>query len=157
MDSQAGKGMLGLLFAVLIVFAVMWVAVPWLQKSTMSGDEASAIATLRSIHAAQVDHYGASRMYGSMAKLSNSKLIYQSQDSFTLKGYEFYHSAAPTGRSWCAVAIPEIETRTTSLGQPTRKAGKNFGIDDSGTVFQDVSPSACYAGSLNTSGAKAVK
>src|SRR5690348_14616371 len=98
MDSQAGKGMLGLLFAVLIVFAVLWLAVPWLQRSTMSGDEGSAVAMLRSIHAAQKEMYGASRMYGSMGKLSNSKLIAQSQDSFTLKGYEFYHSAAPTGR-----------------------------------------------------------
>ena len=113
MDSQAGKGMLGLLFAVLIVFAVMWLAVPWLQRSTMSADEASAVATLRAIHAAQVDHYGASRMYGSMGKLSNSKLVGQSQDSFTLKGYEFYHSATATGTRWCAVAIPEIETRVT--------------------------------------------
>ena len=157
MDSQAGKGMLGLLFAVLIVFAVMWLAVPWLQRSTISPDEGSAIGMLRSIHAAQQEMYGASRMYGSMVKLSNSKLITQSQDSFTLKGYEFYHSAAPTGRSWCAVAIPEIETRTTSLGQPTRKAGKNFGIDDSGIVYQDVSPSGCYAGTLNTSGASVLK
>ena len=157
MDSQAGKGMLGLVFAVLIVFAVMWLAVPWLQRSTISPDESSAIAMLRSIHAAQVDHYGASRMYGSMQKLSNSKLIAQSQDSFTLKGYEFYHSAPASGTKWCAVAIPEIETRTTSLGEPTRKAGKNFGIDDGGTVYQDVSPSACYAGSLDKSGGSAVK
>ena len=156
MDSQAGKGMLGLLFAVLIVFAVMWLAVPWLQKSTMSGDEGSAIATLKAIHAAQVDHYGASRMYGSMGKLSNSKLVAQSQDSFKLNGYEFYHSAAASGTKWCAVAIPEIETRTTSLGEPARKAGKNFGIDESGTVFQDVSPSACYAGTLDAAGAKRV-
>jgi hypothetical protein len=149
--------MLGLLFAVLIVFAAMWLAVPWLQRSTMSGDEGSAVATLRSIHAAQKEMYGASRMYGSMGKLSNSKLIAQSQDSFSVKGYEFYHSAAPTGRTWCAVAIPEMDTQTRSVGQPTRKSGKNFGIDEAGTVYQDVSPSACYAGTLNTNGAAALK
>ena len=157
MNGQAGRTMLSLMFTVLLVFAVMWLAVPWLQKSTMSADEGSAITALKTIHAAQVEHYGASRMYGSMQKLSNSKLVSQSQDSFTLKGYEFYHSAAAAGTKWCAVAIPEIETRSTSLGEPTRKAGKNFGIDQSGKVYQDVSPSACYAGTLDTAGASPVR
>ena len=125
MDSQDGKGMLGLLFAVLIVFAVMWLAVPWLQRSVVAPDEAAAIATLKSIHAAQGEMYGASRMYGSMGKLANAKLVAQSQDSFAVKGYKIEHSTNGRGSSWCASAVPEE-------GKP----GRTLGIDESGTVYE---------------------
>jgi hypothetical protein len=146
MDSQDGKGMLGLLFAVLIVFAVMWLAVPWLQRSTIVADEPSAVAMLRSIHAAQQDLYGASRMYGSMGKLSNSKLVAQSQDSFTVKGYQFEHSTNGRGSTWCATAVPEA-------GKP----GRTLGIDDSGSLYEGVSTTACYMGSLDRSGGSVVR
>lgn len=146
MDSQDGKGLLGLLFAVLVVFAVMWLAVPWLQKSTVGADEEAAIATLRSIHAAQQDMYGASRMYGSMGKLANSKLFAQSQDTFKLKGYEFEHSTSGAGRTWCATAVPEA-------GKP----GRALGIDQSGTIWHGVAPGACYMGTLNTTAAAVLK
>ena len=65
MRSQDGKTLLSILSTVLIVFAIMWVAVPWLQKSTLSGDETAAIETLRQIHQAQADYYGGTRMYAS--------------------------------------------------------------------------------------------
>lgn len=147
MDLQDGKGMLGLLFAVLIVFAVMWLAVPWLQKSGgLVPNETAAIGMLRSIHAAQSDYFGATRMYGSMGKLSNSKLITQSQDTFKSGGYEFSHSASGRGSTWCATAEPE-----------TGKTGRRFGIDESGTVYEGVSTTACYMGSLDTTGASVVK
>ena len=137
MNSQDGKGLLGLLFAVLIVFAVMWLAVPWLQRSTIGADEGSAVAVLRSIHGAQAEMYGASRMYGSMGKLSNSKLVAQSQDSFTVKGYVFEHSTNGRGSTWCATAVPEA-------GKP----GRALGIDDSGTVYE--TPVRCVNGQLIT-------
>ena len=137
MDSESGKGLLGLLFVVLIVFAAMWLAVPWLQRSTIGADEDSAVAMLRSIHAAQQDHYGASRMYGSMGKLANAKLIAQSQDTFTVKGYQFEHSTNGRGSTWCATAVPEA-------GKP----GRALGIDDSGTVYE--TPVRCVNGKLIT-------
>ena len=140
MDSQDGKGMLGVLFAVLIVFAVMWLAVPWLQKVGIRPDEAAAIETLKRIHAAQSDHFGATRMYGPMGKLSNSKLTAQSQDDFKSGGYEFSHSASGSGRTWCATAVPE-----------TGKAGRRFGIDDTGSVYEGISTTACYMGTLDKS------
>lgn len=139
--------MLGLLFAVLIVFAVMWGAVPWLQKSTgLVPNESAAVAVLRQIETAQKDHLGATRMYGSMGKLSNSKLIAQTQDRFKSGGYEFEHSTNGRGSTWCADAAPEA-------GKP----GRTLGIDDSGTVWHGVSAGACYMGTLNTSGASVVK
>ena len=147
MDSQDGKTIMSLLFAVLIVFAVMWLAVPWLQKTGgLVPNETAAVGILRSIHAAQSDHYGASRMYGSMGKLSNSKLTAHAQDDFKSGGYEFSHSTNGSGRTWCATAVPED-------GKP----GKTLGIDQSGTVWHGVSRAACYSGSLNTTGATALK
>lgn len=154
MGSQDGKTLLSILITVLIVFAIMWVAVPWLQKSTLSGDETAAIETLRQIHQAQADYYGGTRMYASLAKINAPGI---SQDSFNLKGYEFYHSVTGSGSTWCAVAIPQLTEHATSLGTPQRRTGKIFGIDESGTVYKDVAESACWAGTLNTAGGSPVK
>jgi Tfp pilus assembly protein PilE len=154
MDSQDGRTFLSLLVTAFVVFCIAWVAVPWLQKSTLSGDESAAIETLRQIHQAQADYYGGTRMYASLAKINAPGI---SQDSFTLKGYEFYHSVTGSGSTWCAVAIPQLTEHATSLGTPQRRTGKVFGIDESGTVYKDVAESACYAGTLNTAGGSAVK
>ncbi len=147
MGSQDGKGLLGLLLAVLIVFAVMWLAVPWLQKTgKLVPDEKAAIDMLRSIHRAEEDLYGASRMYGSMGRLSNSKLMPQAQDNFKSGGYEFYHSASGSGRTWCAAPMPE-----------QGKSGRRFGIDAEGTVYEGVSVNACYMGTLDKAFGSVVK
>ena len=147
MDSQEGKGLLGLLFAMLIVFLVAWVATPWLQRvGKLLPDETAAINTLRAIYTAQQDQYGASRMYGSLGKLTNSKLMNQSSDEFKSGGYEFSHSASGGGRSWCAMAAPE-------QGKP----GRRFGIDADGTVYENVSVNACYMGTLDKAFGSVVK
>lgn len=146
MDSQDGKGLLGLLFAVLIVFIIAYFSVPWLQRVGIRPDEAAAVEMLKRIHAAQQDHYGASRMYGSLAKLTNSKLMNQSSDDFKSGGYEFSHSASGGGRSWCAMASPE-------QGKP----GRRFGIDADGTVYENVAVNACYMGTLDKAFGSVVK
>lgn len=147
MDSQDGKGLLGVLFAILIIFLIAWIATPWLQKTgRLVPDETAAVAVLKQIHSAQGDYYGATRMYGSMGKLSNSKLMAQTQDNFKSGGYEFSHSASGSGRGWCATAIPE-----------SGKSGRRFGIDESGSVYEGVSVNACYMGSLDRSGGSVVK
>ena len=146
MGSQDGKGLLGLLFAVLIVFIIAYFSVPWLQRVGIRPDEAAAVATLRQIHAAQQDHYGATRMYGSLAKLTNSKLMNHPQDDFTSGGYEFSHSASGGGRTWCAMAVPE-------QGKP----GRRFAIDADGTVYENVSAHACYMGTLDKAFGSVVK
>ena len=146
MSSEQGKGMLGLLFAVLIVFIIAYFSVPWLQRVGIRPDEAAAVEMLKRIHAAQADHFGASRMYGSLAKLTNSKLMNQSSDDFKSGGYEFSHSASGGGRSWCAMAAPE-------QGKP----GRRFGIDADGTVYENVSVNACYMGTLDKAFGSVVK
>ena len=136
MDSQEGKGLLGLLFAMLIVFLVAWVATPWLQRvGKLLPDETAAINTLRAIYTAQQDQYGASRMYGSLGKLTNSKLMNQSRDDFTSGGYVFSHSVSGRGSTWCATAVPE-----------SGKRGRSFAIDESGTVQEK--PLRCSNGKL---------
>ena len=146
MDSQDGKTLLAVLFTVLVVFAVMWLAVPLLQKNSIMPNETAAIEALRRIHAAEADYFGATRMYGSMGRLSNSKLVAQTQDNFKSGGYEFSHSAAGSGRSWCAIAIPEAG-----------KSGRRFGIDAEGTVYEGVSAAACYMGTLDKAFGSVVK
>ena len=147
MDSQDGKGLLGLLFVVLIIFMIAWVATPWLQRvGKLLPDEEAAIDTLRAIHTAQQEHYGASRMYGSLRKLTNSKLMNHALDDFTSGGYVFSHSTNGRGSTWCATAVPEE-------GKP----GRALGIDDSGAVWHGVSRGSCYMGSLATAGASPLR
>jgi hypothetical protein len=130
---------------ILIVFGL--IAVPKMLRNRAGGEgEIAAIAVLKQIHTAQADLFGASRMYGSMQRLSNSKLIQRSQDSFKELGYEFYHSTDGRGSTWCATAIPE-----------SGKSGRRFGIDESGSVYEGVSVNACYMGSLDRSGGSVVK
>lgn len=138
MGSQNGKALLSVLVVVLIVFAVMWLAVPLLQKNSLVPNETAAIGTLRTIHQGQQDLYGATRMYGSMGRLSNSKLVSQSQDQFKSGGYEFSHSTSGRGSTWCAIATPE-----------EGKTGRRFGIDAEGTVYEGISTTACYMGTLD--------
>jgi hypothetical protein len=85
-------------------------------------------------------------MYGSMGRLSNSKLMPHAQDNFKSGGYEFYHSASGSGRTWCAAATPE-----------QGKSGRRFGIDAEGTVYEGVSATACYMGTLDKAFGSVVK
>jgi len=124
MSSRSGDSTLRLLFILLVLVAIGAFVGPKLLKSKELKEESTAIETLRSIYAAQKDIYGASRMYGSMQRLSNSKLIQRSQDSFKELGYEFYHSTDGRGSTWCATATPEAG-----------KSGRSFGIDESGSVY----------------------
>lgn len=154
MGSQDGKGLLGFLVATLIVFGIAWLAFPLLQRSTYSNNESAAVGTLRQIYQAQTDHYGGSRMYGSLARIQVAGI---SSDNFSSNGYEFFHSTTGAGTAWCAVAIPQLQTQVTAIGEPERREGKVFGINETGVVLQGVSMSACYGGTLDTAGGSPVR
>ena len=125
MSPRSGVSQVEFLVVLLIFCLAMAISWPYLMRSTGNKkDEKAAIDMLRSIDAAQKDLYGASRMYGSMGRLSNSKLVAQTQDTFKSGGYEFSHSTNGRGSTWCATATPEAG-----------KSGRSFGIDESGSVY----------------------
>ena len=137
---------LTLLTAVAIVGAI---ASPWLLRSKRTETEAKAISTLRRIHSAQTDHYGASMLYGSMARLTNSKYLeggFQDKQ-FTMEGYKYFHSTDGTLKRFCAEAVPEGE-----------RPGKSYGIDESGVVLEfERTVSPCFNGELSKIGGTPVR
>ena len=149
MKSERGEAAAKLLFILVALAIVAAFASPWLLRSHRSKEEAKAISTLRRIHAAQTDHYGASSLYGSMARLRDSKLLEGSfQDKqFTMEGYKYFHSTDGTLKRFCAEAVPEGEN-----------AGKAFGIDESGVVLEyESTASPCFAGILSKTGGQPVR
>ena len=145
MERENGGSLIGILIALVIILLFAFLTVPKLMRSTETEpNETAAVATLRMIHAAESDYYGAGRMYGSLGKLTNSKLLAGSfpEGGFKRDGYEFTHSTNGSGRVWCAAAVPE-----------QGKTGRSFGIDESGAVYQDLrAASPCSMGTLDASG-----
>ena len=149
MSSQSGDTAAKLLMLLVVIAIAGAVAAPWLLRSTRSSEEANAISTLRKIHAAQLEHYGASSLYGSMARLANAKLLEgRFQDKqFTMEGYKYFHSTDGTLKRFCAETVPEE-------GKP----GKTYGIDESGVVLEfERTVSPCFAGVLTKTGGSPVR
>ena len=137
-----------LMFLVAITIAIAF-ASPWLLRSKKSSEETKAISTLRRIHSAQTDHYGASSLYGSMARLRDAKMLEGpfSDKQFTMEGYKYFHSTDGTLKRFCAEAVPEGE-----------KPGKTYGIDESGVVLEfERTASPCFNGELTKTGGTPVR
>jgi len=149
MSTQKGDAAAKLLMLLVGLAVVGAFASPWLLRSYRSKEEAKAISMLRRIHSAQTDHYGASRLYGSMAKLRDAKMLegpFQDKQ-FTMEGYKYFHSTDGTLKRFCAEAVPEGE-----------KAGKTYGIDETGVLLEyDRNVSPCFAGELSRTGGTPVR
>ena len=149
MSSQRGEAAAKLLFILLALAIAAAFAAPWFLSSRRSVEEAAAISTLRRIHTAQSQQYGASALYGSIARLKESKLVdprFQDKQ-FTIEGYKYFHSTDGAMKSFCAEAVPE-----------EGKSGKTYGIDESGVVLEferNVSP--CFGGVLTKTGGTPVR
>ena len=149
MESQRGDGAAKMLIVLVALAIAGAIAAPWLLRSSRSKGEAKAITNLRKIHAAQTEHYGGSSLYGSMARLTNSKLLEGNfQDKqFTMEGYKYFHSTDGTLKRFCAEAVPEEKT-----------AGKSYGIDESGVVLEfERTVSPCFNGELTKTGGSPIR
>ena len=149
MESQRGDVAAKLLMLLVALAIAGAVAAPWLLRSSRSKSETKAILTLRRIHSAQTEHYGASALYGSMARLTNSKLLeglFQDKQ-FEIDDYKFFHSTDGALKRFCAEAVPEEKT-----------AGKSYGIDESGVVLEfERTVSPCFNGELTKTGGSPIR
>ena len=147
MSSQRGEASAKILLLLLVCAIFGAIASPWLLRSRRSTAEEKAIATLQRIHSAQTDYFGGTRLYASMAKLSNTKLFDGpgSDVPFERDGYEFTHSNAAGWQRWCAQAVPKAA--------PLKLEAGTFAIDESGIVKEfPAGSSPCYAGELQSPG-----
>ena len=125
MSSQSGDVAAKLLLLLVVVAIAGAVASPWLLRSPRTGSEHAAIATLKQIHAAQAEQYGASRMYADIDRLKASKRLPANfrGDAFAIDEYRYRHQAAGGWQRWCAEATPLEE-----------KTGAVLAIDETGIV-----------------------
>src|SRR5688572_22900701 len=103
MSKEKGDAAAKLLFLLLFCAIAGAVASLWLLRSEHTPQEAAAIATLRQIHTAQTEQYGASRIYASIAKLKDAKRLPASfrTDAFETENYRFTHTTAGSWQRWC--------------------------------------------------------
>jgi hypothetical protein len=145
MSAERGDAAAKLLFLLLVCAIAGAVASPWLLRSKLSGHEEKAIATLKQIHTAQTEHFGAARLYASMSKLTSTKRFDGSHDGkpFKRDGYQFTHTTAGSWQRWCAQAVPDSAATE----------GRVYAIDESGIVKEfPAGTSPCYAGELQSPG-----
>jgi type II secretory pathway pseudopilin PulG len=142
MSTERGDAAAKILLLLLLCAIAGAVAAPWFLRSKHTPQETKAIATLRRIHAAQTDHYGASRLYATITMLKDAKRLPTSfrGDAFESEGYRFAHQPAGGWQRWCAQAVP-------------KELGGVFAIDESGIVKEfPAGSSPCFAGELQSPG-----
>ena len=135
-NHQLGFSLIELLLVVAIIGIISAIAVPNLLASKRAANEASAIASIRSITSAQATYHATTGagLYGSLSNLHTAGLVDVSLSSSTLltpkSGYFF--AAAPDATT------PNSQYLTTaSTSQPsgvTATGTRNFASDASGVL-----------------------
>jgi len=146
--NQKGFSLVELLVVVIIIAIVAAIAIPSLLASRRAANEASAIASLRTIHSAQGTYFGtlgSNANFATVANLAAAGMIDSSISGGSKSGYTFALTLPGTApfTSYCATAIA-----TTQGSTGTRR----FGVGTPGTIWQDSSAALpCAAGVLDTS------
>jgi type IV pilus assembly protein PilA len=132
---EKGFSLIELLIVVIIIAAVAAIAIPSLLASRRAANEASAIASIRTIHSAQGTYFsvvGGNASFGDLSDLGSAGYldsILGAADTVTKSGYEFTvtrNATAPFGL-YCATG--QAMTFGTG-GTGTR----DFAVDRSGVI-----------------------
>lgn len=139
MKNQKGFSLIELLIVVTIIGIIAAIAIPNLFSARRAANEASAISSLRTIHAAQIT-YQATKGAGNFSSLGNlvsSGIVqFDLSDSNTTKpksGYKievtFQISSSTQNSSFGALATPIVTTGTFSTGY------RDFVIFSQGVIY----------------------
>lgn len=146
-NNEKGFSLVELLVVVIIIAIVAAIAIPNLLASRRAANEASAVASLRTIHSAEATYYATqvSPTYGTLAALNTAGLIDANfaGASATKSGYNFTSSA--TALVYCAAAAPSTPAST----------GTNYfgvGSTNGGVVMKDTTAISCASGNLGATG-----
>jgi type IV pilus assembly protein PilA len=147
MKNEKGFSLVELLVVVIIIAIVAAIAIPNLLASRRAANEASATASMRTIHSAEATYQatvGGGTLYASLVALNTAGLIDSALGAATSQksGYDF---AATLGTQiYCATAAP-----TT----PGTTGNAYFGVETEGVIWKHTAALTCAAGDLTPAGA----
>lgn len=137
MMNQKGFSLIELLLVVTILGILLSIAIPNLLSSRRASNEASAIASLRTIHTAQTAYISTSRdnNFGTMSQLYSAKLIDEVLGSGVKSNYSFPNfniitKTNATPSYYFSTAVPTVSSGVLLTGF------RSFAISEAGVVHK---------------------